>query len=429
MSSIEDRNFELLISQLIEKATRLFPTIIKGVKQSDERAKTQKVPWHERHRLLVLIEVAEEAKRAYKNRVLVLPWFLAELTLIVGIGSRWCKKPIWKEIEPSLVNSTHFTHTISKLVIAEQFERLGHKVEIIPSGTEASPDLMVQAIGGGTQDWVNVEVYQPSILSGGKDVSSSDVSKIIKQTMKKAKKQLGRKKPGILALCGFYQKHSVVNGLKKSINLRLQETARLNLCGIALVMTGVLFSRQLRKLSFRPIVQFDFIPNPSYFGRVGVDSSPDVHDPRLIKQPLTEVSIQEIISNANIIPEPSETDENSQTFEETSMRRIEERLEIIEKPLANTRAIVFSKDNFPIVDGKGNIDFLCGNCGATLVKQVWRLSLVNIVVKCPSCGTYNEFPKVNSIQIQLLGIINVPKGEYALDRTAHINRGVSVIGR
>jgi len=428
MSSIEDRNFELLVNQLIENATTLFPTIIKGVKQSDERAKTQKVPWHKRHRLLVLIEVAEETKITYKNKVVVAPWFLAELKLIVEIGSRWSNKPIWKEIEPSLINSTHFTHTISKLVIVEHLERSGHKVQIVPRGTEASPDLMVQAIGG-TQDWINVEVYQPNILSGGQDVSSRDIERIIKQTMKKAKKQLGRKTPGILAICGFNQKQSVISSLKESITLRLQKTDRLSLCGIALVVTGVLFSRHHGHISFTSIVHFDFVSNPNYFGRVEIDSSPRLDDTHLIKQPLKEISIQELVSNVKLNPKSTEAKTDMQRVKGLSIRCIKERLKIIEKPSANTRAIMFSKGNFPIIDGNGNIHFLCGKCQTILAKQVWRLSLVNIVTKCPSCGTYNEFSKEINIEIPLVGAIAIEKGEYPLNNTVHMKRGVSIIGR
>jgi len=418
MASIEDEDFELLLTQLIEKANVLFPSIIKNVKQSDERAKIQKVPWYERHRLIVWVEAAEETRKSYQAKVIVSPWFVAELKWMVEIGSKWCIKPIWKEIEPSLVNSTHFTHTMSKLAIAEHLGRSGHKVEIVPRGAEASPDLMVQAIGG-TQDWINIEVYQPSILSGGKDVSPSDIGHIVRQAMKKAKKQLGRKTPGILAVCGFSQKQPIIISLKKSVSERLQKTDRPNLCGIALAIMSVLYLKQLGNISFTPVISFDFIHNPNYFGRVEIDSSPDLDDPNLIKQPLKELPIQDLISNA--VPNSNIT--------ETNVHPIKEQLKIIEKPPSNTRTVMYSKGNFPIMDGKGNIDFLCGNCQFVVAKKIWKRSLMNIVTKCPSCGTYNEFCSLSDAEMPLVGAIAIEKGEYPLDRTVHTKRGICTFGR
>ena len=108
---------------------------------------------------------------------------------------------------------------------------------------------------------------------------------------------------------------------------------------------------------------------------------------------------------------------------------MKERLKTVEKPSPRVRAVIFSKGKFPIIEGKGNIDFLCGNCQTILAKNVWRLTLINIVTKCPSCGTYNEFPTVTEIEIPLVGTVAIEKGEHPLDDTVHTKRGISLIGR
>ena len=429
MANVESKNIELLVSQLIEGAIKLFPKIVEATKQSDERAKRQKVPWHERHRLNVLIEAAEETKKACSRKAIVAPWFLAELKSIVEIGFRWHDKPIWKDIEPSLVNSTHFTHTMAKLRIAEHLQKAGHKVEIIPRGENASPDLMVQAIGG-TQDWINIECYQPSILSGGQEVATSNIQNIVKKSMKKAKLQLGRKTPGILAICGFNQKQTVIKTLKETIIKRLQRTDRPSLCGIALVMLGILYKKDQHQFSFTPFVSFDFIPNPSYFGRVEIDSRPETEAPNLMKQPLADIATDNLKSLRNVqISAFPKIDEISSVPEKASAVVIEEQLKIIMKPAPMTRVVMYSEGKFPPIDGEGNINFLCGCCKTILAEHAWKLSISNIIVKCQSCGSYNEFPTIKDIEIRPVGTIAFEKGEYPLKSKVRIRRGIILIGK
>jgi menaquinone-dependent protoporphyrinogen IX oxidase len=211
--------------------------------------------------LHVLLEVAQETKKRLPNAI-VAPWFLAELKATVELIRRWHKKPIWKAIEPSLVNSTHFTHTIAKLHIAEHLMEEGHKVKIIPRGENASPDLMVQAIGG-TEDWVNIECYQPKIFDGGSIVEQQQIKKVVKRSMKKAKRQLEKKTPGIFAICGFNQTRQTVENLKQMIVRRLQKTERSHLCGIIIMMLGIMCRKNKGGLSFTPTKTFDFVPNPN----------------------------------------------------------------------------------------------------------------------------------------------------------------------
>ena len=122
-------------------------------------------------------------------------WFLAELKATLEVIRRWKDDPRWRDIEPSLKDKNHFTHTIGKLRVAEHFIMCGHKAEIVPRGREASPDLRIRAIGG-AQEWLYVECYQPSAFRGklGK-TSESVLDKIVSKSMAKARRQF---KKGIL---------------------------------------------------------------------------------------------------------------------------------------------------------------------------------------------------------------------------------------
>jgi phage FluMu protein Com len=362
------------------------------------------------------------------KNVVVAPWFLAELKATVEVIGRWHNEPVWKDIEPCLVNPTHFTHTIAKLWIAEHLKSASHAVKIVPKGADASPDLTVQAIGG-SQDWINIECYQPSILNGSEKVATKHIENIIKKAMKKAKIQLGRTTPGILAICGFNQPQEVVKHLKRVTIARLCKTDRLNLCGILLVMLGILMKRNEKGLSFTPTISVDFIPNPSYFGRVEIISATSINEPNLVKEPLIDIGT-EIPSHRPTLYSSDFT--KKETIEQDVEPLIgdvkEEKLRVIETPAKNSCVVFYSQATAPLFTGQGNINYLCGVCGMKLVERAWKKSFSSIVIKCPSCQSYNEFPVIEEIGIQVLGTLAFKKGEYLLKEAVRLRRGACLIG-
>ena len=70
---------------------------------------------------------------------------------------------------------------------------------------------------------------------------------------------------------------------------------------------------------------------------------------------------------------------------------MEIKLSIIPKPREGSRTVIESKV-IPAFRGEGDVDYLCGKCGATLAEKVRRGQIKNIVVHCPKCRQYNEFP-------------------------------------
>jgi len=70
------------------------------------------------------------------------------------------------------------------------------------------------------------------------------------------------------------------------------------------------------------------------------------------------------------------------------------KLNVIPKPLPNTRTVLEPAKDFegPFFTGDEDINYVCGNCGYLLAKEIREGQIRDIVVRCPKCGQYNEFP-------------------------------------
>lgn len=66
-------------------------------------------------------------------------------------------------------------------------------------------------------------------------------------------------------------------------------------------------------------------------------------------------------------------------------------LSIIPKPLEGSCTVIIPK-NVPAFTGEGDVNYICGNCGALIAEKISRGQITNAVVLCPQCGQYNEFP-------------------------------------
>jgi predicted RNA-binding Zn-ribbon protein involved in translation (DUF1610 family) len=60
-------------------------------------------------------------------------------------------------------------------------------------------------------------------------------------------------------------------------------------------------------------------------------------------------------------------------------------------PQRVTQAIIMCQV-LPALRGEGDVDYLCGNCGAVIVEAVDRGQLQQLAFKCPSCVRYSELP-------------------------------------
>lgn len=410
------------IENLIKEAYALLPEIIEATRPSDLRAKSQNAKWWDRHKLHVLLDIAEETKQKLSRNIVVAPWFLAELKATIEITKRWKDYPKWKDVEPSLKNKDHFTHTIGKLRIAEHFMKSDHKAEIVPRTKDASPDLRIQAIGG-TQDWLYVECYQPNALAGEpKEIPGNVLDKIVDRSMAKAKRQFKKRHPGIMAVLAYNQSKTNFERLIRRITVRLDRTDRPYLAGFLLSNQGVLFRRSPEKISFAPILSVEFISNPSYFGRIDI-----------VSESTKTNTVYESIKTDELLGERIDalSKRNARQFPKRLPRKIKEiGLHVIKEPEPLSRTIIRSQEGkiFPFFKGTGNMNYLCGSCHAVLAEHTWKLSVSNIVVLCPSCQSYSEFPKIPELKYPVKGTIAIEKGNYDFSRWVYLKQGVTIFG-
>jgi len=433
----DSTNLRLTIEKMVQDAQQVLGSVIEKAGPAYARAMRAKSEWPERHPLLVLIEAARESLRMLPGSIRE-PWLLAQLSACLEVVRKWKEDLRWKEIEPCLVNASDFSHVISMLMLAERLKAWGHNVQLIANGQNATPDLRVQAIGG-RQEWLQIECYQPRPLSARPvGLSTADAYKITKKAMKKARRQLGNENPGILALCMYNQPRSNIDLLKKTVETRLRDTSRDSLAGFILICQNNLQTSQEGNMSFSSGITLDFVQNPAYFGSVEISSDVPQDSPGSligseIKEPLSEIIVKDFVILQREIRRASEDQRTDLTLkDETAVvpTRVE-KLPILNGPFRDRAIFVWSGDKYSVYfEGEGNIDFQCGNCGGVLARRIWRLSCSNIVLQCPMCGVYSEFPPQESSLFLKTNNIVIEAGDspYRCATTLVTKRGICLIG-
>ncbi len=435
----DDSDLGSIIAGMAAEARELLSPLLERTKEEDLRAKFHGAKWKDRHRLHVLIEVADRSASSYQTGVLVAPWLLTELRLVLDVTRRWRSKKEWSVIEQALADKHEFAHTLSMLILAEHLQA-DHTVEIIRSSKGPSPDLRLRAIGG-TQEWVYIECYHPEEFDfEPTNISTVRAFRIVKKAMQKAKRQLPSDSPGMLAIGMHNQSQTTLKRLKEAARARLQSTGRLNLSAVILVSRNVMMEERNDTMSFRSIVSFEFIKAPSYFGSVGVEVVTPKDDPRRIVQRLIDTSVSDLFSvkdEAIIRYAVGENRESPpRTVEEPPMPSILKvgipppNDSMTEQELQRRRAVFVWENKLikPLFEGEGNVDLACHNCRFAIGTRVWRLSCSNIIVRCPSCSVYNEFPALIDPAFSKTRNIGVRPGMYGLSDTIHLKPGVCLFG-
>jgi hypothetical protein len=416
---------KIIVTRLITETRRLLSDTIAATQAADNRARQQGLDWTRRHRLHVLLQAAEESCSTLPD-VLVAPWFLAELASTLHVVRTWSGETIWKEIEPSLKDPLHFQHTILKLHLAEHLKENGHDVRVVPRAATKSPDLQVRAIGG-TEELLFIECYHPHALGGQPaDISETQAEHIVKKTMEKARGQLPNASPGILAVGAYNQPQANIDTLGHLLEKRLRETSRPDLCGIAIVVHRVLLNIDGVNWSFTPTLTVRFLRNPSYFGTVEIDTAVPQHRlSELVTGQVSDASTDELLSEGPGL--------NSRRKSQPSVGQARERrspktrtLKVIAKPPSAARSIIHPSgdDVPPYFVGDGNLDSACGTCGTILTKSEWDMSVRNVVVECPKCHSYNEFPAGDTGYYT----IHLSQGGFNFSGPVILRRGASIIG-
>ena len=424
MSDKKANEIVALASQLIQEANKLLREVIQDTEASDNRARSQKAHWTERHRLQVLLEAAEETQKSAPNTI-VAPWFLAELAATLDIVRKWRQSPRWPDVEKSLKDKEAFDHTIAMLHVAEHLKMDGHNVQLVKEGLEPSPDLMLKA-SGGTQDMVVIECYQPAALRGKPSkLDSKEAESIIETSMKKARRQIGTDKPGIIAICGYNQSAYNLKVLRGVAEKRLSKTDRINFCGFWLIMLSVVLTRRKSSLSFQPARSAEFIRSPAYFGRVDIVDRVPTDYPNLIKSELTDITTDALISG-NIKTELRHIEPSSPKEVEV-YRTKAVKLKVVQEPEQLSRCIIHGRGSKvpPLFTGEGNINYQCAACGVTLAERVWKQSLSNIVIQCPACQSFNE---TTMLSLPDYPRVQITRGGYYFSDAVRLKSGRCLCG-
>jgi hypothetical protein len=191
-------------------------------------------------------------------------------------------------------------------------------------------------------------------------------------------------------------------------------------------LVGVMFSRYENEMSFTPIVTEEFVPNPSYFGRVGMDASSPLEDPRVVIGPLRDISTDSLLATTHLIEMSPE--HSVPTFAESTPEAKVESLVRIPSP-ARTRVVLewIGEIPSPLFRGEGDVNFVCGCCGKVVAEHVWRFSIIDIVLKCPHCGGYNESPTLEPPP-SFVSVVAIRAGRYPLRGTIVPKRAVCLVG-
>ena len=67
-------------------------------------------------------------------------------------------------------------------------------------------------------------------------------------------------------------------------------------------------------------------------------------------------------------------------------------MEVIPKPKEGIASVISwsgEKGNFAVIKGEGNDNYICGTCGNNICQNVVRGQIINFVIVCPNCGSYN----------------------------------------
>lgn len=371
----------------------LLPDVIETISKKDNLAVKAGKPWYDRHKLAFIIEGVKRLKIDVGKRA-VLPNVLSELQTYIHVIKKMQNDPEWDDVKQSLVNPQNFHHTMIKLCLADYLSSRSHPIKLVPKKDHSSPDLMIRALhpdgsGGG---WIFAECYQPSSLSNPSiKLTKKTIDSIIRNVMRKARKQFTSYQPGVMILGSYYQPKQQIEQLKAKISNRFAGSNRLYLAGVIFVDFNVEVTRKESLPYSTPRIRIDLVRNPHYYGQVQFGSQ-DVQD---------------------------------------NLPKITRVLPLIHQSKLSLRTVIRSQSSTvpPYFVGKGNVNLKCGKCKATLGKDVWKLSLNNIILHCPKCDKYNEIMKFNYSKHQgFVATLGAKPGGYNFTNPVNLRIGQIMVG-
>lgn len=102
-------------------------------------------------------------------------------------------------------------------------------------------------------------------------------------------------------------------------------------------------------------------------------------------------------------------------------------LHLVEPPPAHGERAALKPDRNPALTGKGDLDLVCGKCGAVLARRIWPRLLFDIGIICSECGAFNDTPSAVGGTVHG-SVVYCPVGTYRLGSPVEVRKGVPMIG-
>jgi hypothetical protein len=91
----------------------------------------------------------------------------------------------------------------------------------------------------------------------------------------------------------------------------------------------------------------------------------------------------------------------------------QERFLVVKPAPPHGERAVLKPDANPALEGEGDHDVLCGECGAILARAIWPRLLWDLGILCADCGAFNDSP--SAIGGTAYGsVVYLPVGTYQL---------------
>jgi hypothetical protein len=70
---------------------------------------------------------------------------------------------------------------------------------------------------------------------------------------------------------------------------------------------------------------------------------------------------------------------------------MEIQMEVVPEPKPGERTVLTLGESgqYAIIRGTGEVNYLCGTCRNVICDHIERGQVINIVFKCPNCGSFN----------------------------------------
>ena len=284
------------LEHLLVQASESLGEIIERVRPSDQRAVRAGAGWARRHRLMVMMEAVEHSIAGLATNVVTAPWFIVELKATVDVVKRWSKRPGWDGVVRSLVDPTHFRHTILKLHMAEHLEKDGYSVELVRKAGVPHPDLTFDVPD--TDRRVYVECKQPLVLGGEPMVlARQEAEKIVRKAFKVSRDQLAAA-PGILVLGSYNQPQDNIATLESTVRKTLSvRLSRPHLMAAALANLSVMVTQTEGRMQFSRHMSINYVLNPGYSDDVELITKPGHERSDFVEGPFTDIDTDLLLSD------------------------------------------------------------------------------------------------------------------------------------